>query len=103
MSEARKERRQFQFTTHGILVATFWAALFSSGLVAYDRLCKHELVPLESEVLAYILVGCMLFVSFPAAIGGLFGRALRGAIIGIILFMLYVGWIAFAICTWGGI
>jgi hypothetical protein len=93
--------RWFQFTTRGILVATFWVAVFSSGLGLFNRLWKHELVALESEDSAYLVIGCLLFVSIPAAIGGLFGRALWGAGAGIILYLLYVGWIMFALNTWG--
>lgn len=102
MSEGPAKRRWFQFTTRGILVSTFWAAVFNCGLVLFNRLWRHELVALESEESAYLVVGCLLFVSIPAAIGGLFARALWGAAVGFILYVLYVGWILFALNTWGG-
>jgi hypothetical protein len=97
MSEGSAKPRRFQFTILGIIVATLWSAVFSCGFVLLNRLWYHQLVPVQSEGSAYLVVGFLLFVSMPAAIDGLFGRASRGMIVGIILFVLFL----FAINTWG--
>jgi hypothetical protein len=90
MSEGPAKPRRFQFTTLGIIVATLWSAVFTCGLTLLYRLSHHQLVSLQSEGSAYLVVGFLLFVSMPAAIDGLFGRASRGMIVGIILFMLFL-------------
>jgi len=84
-----------------MFVGTFWASAFCGGLVVFNRLWRHELVAFESEDRAYLFIGWLLFVSIPAAIGGFFGRAFWGAAVGTILYVLYVGWILFALNTWG--
>ncbi len=101
MSEAPK-RRSFQFTTRGILVATFWVAVFCLSLMLFRRLLQHELAAIESVVLANLAVGCLLFVSIPAAIGGLFGRALWGAAVGIVLYGMCIELMLFVLYNWGG-
>jgi hypothetical protein len=104
MSKASEiPRRWYQITMRGIFVATFFAALFCFGLIIFGKLWKHELVLLESETTAYFVIGCLLFASLPAAIGGLFGRALWGIAVGIVAFGLYVAWIFIAIGLAGGI
>ncbi len=102
MSDGPNKPRWFQFKLRNMFVATFWAAIFCCGFVMFNRLWYHELVAPDSEELAYLFVGCLLFVSPPAAIGGLFGRAWWGVAVGVILYLLYVGWIAFALNMWGG-
>jgi hypothetical protein len=94
--------RWFQFSLRGLLIATFWAAVFCSALALLMRLLDHELFQ-ENEDYAYITIGLVLFVSLSASVGGLFGRARWGAAAGIVLFLLYVGWMAFAINTWAGL
>ena len=88
------KRRWFQFSLRGIFVATFWSAVFATAVVLYRQ-------P-GIEFLAYLFVGCLMFVSIPAAVGGLFGRALSGAAVGIILYALSVGWILLSVVIWGG-
>ncbi len=100
MSEGHA-RPWFQFTTRGIFVATFSSAVFAMAVVLYGRLWYRELVAFDIEFLAYLFVACLMFVSIPAAIGGLFGRALSGAALGIILYALSVGWILLAVVIWG--
>jgi len=99
MSEGPQRR---QIKLRSISLATFWALTFCCGLALHSRLNKHELVAMESETQAYLVLGAVLFVSLPAAIGSLLGRALRGALIGFALFVLFVGWIVFALNNWGG-
>ncbi len=95
--------RWFQFTTRRTMVATLWAAVFSVGMLFMRLLWFHQLVAHEHEGAAYLLIGGLLFISIPAAIGGLFGRATWGAIVGVVVFLLYIGWLAFALNTWYGI
>ena len=90
MSDGPTRRPWLQFSTRGVFVATFWAAVFSYGLIKYNRLYNHELVWLESEELAYLAIGLVLFVSPLAAVGGLFGHAAVGALIGFGLYCAYV-------------
>ena len=97
MSEGPAKPRRFQFTILGIIVATLWSAVFSCDLTLLNRLWHHQLVPVQSEGSAYLVVGLLLFVSMPAAIYALFGLASRGMIVGIILFILFL----FALNTWG--
>ena len=98
-------RRWFQFGSRELLVATFWAAVFCSALVALNRLWYHEFEILESEELGYVVVEGVLFASLSAAIGSLFGRAWSGAAGGLILYALWcvvmVAWQMYALKTWG--
>jgi len=96
MSKA-PQRRWFQFTTRGVFMATFWMAVFFGDLLLFNRLWNHELVAHESEEFAYLIIGCLLFVSIPAAIGGLFGRWGAGALIGLGLFCAYVAYVLIVI------
>jgi hypothetical protein len=97
MSEGPAKRRWYQFTIQRIMWATFWAAVFSGSLVLFNRLWNHELVPLESETPAYLVLGALSFVSPPAAIGCLFGSWWIGAVVGLVLFCAYVAYILIAI------
>jgi hypothetical protein len=96
MSEAPAKPRRFQFTMLGIMVATLWSAVFTCSLTWLNYLRHHQLATLQSEDSAYLGVGLLLFVSLPAAIDGLFGRALRGMFFGIGLFVLFL----FVLNTW---
>jgi hypothetical protein len=91
MSENREARRRFQFTTRGILAATFWVATFCCAVVLVNRLWHHDLVAPASEIQAGLVLGAVLFMSPPAAIGGLFGRALLGAAVGVVLYVPCLG------------
>ena len=82
--------------------AALWIFAFLGGLTLYRRLYRHELVAHEFEGLAYLGVGCLLFISIPAAIGSFFGRAVWGLAAGFIAFVLYAGWIMFYLSFWGG-
>ena len=98
----RLQPRWFQFTIRGMFVAVFWAAVFSGSFVLFKRLSSHVLVAPENEGSAYLILGCLLFTSIPAAVGSLFRRAMWGAVFGLVAYALYVAWILFAINTWGG-
>jgi hypothetical protein len=101
MTDAPPKRPWVQFGTRGIFVAITWFAVFAFNFVLFKRLWRHELVAPESEGLAYLVVGSVLFVSLPAAIGGLFGRTLTGAVAGLVLFTLIIGWVLFTVSMWG--
>jgi len=83
------------------MLATFWVAVFCVALTLFMRLWTHELVPLESEGGAYLVIGCLLFISIPAAIGCLFSRWWIGALIGLGIFIAYVTYILIAISIHG--
>jgi hypothetical protein len=90
MAEAHDRRRRFQLTTRGILVAAFCMALFCGGLILANRLSTHELVGHDSEVWAGFCIYGLLFISLPAAIGGLFGRAIWAVAVGGALYLMYL-------------
>lgn len=98
MNEEPARPRRFQFTMLGILVATLWSSVFACALMLLNDVRRHHDLPIQSLDAAYFLVGLLLFVSLPAAIYGLFGRASRGMFLGVLLFILFL----LTLNNWGG-
>jgi hypothetical protein len=94
MTEA-PERRWFQFTIRGMLLATVWAAVFCGALRLYNF---ETLATLPLNLWALVVFGLIFLVciSPPAAVAVLFGRTWWGVLVGVIVCALYIGWELFA-------
>ena len=100
MSEGQR-RHWFQFTLRDIIMAMFWWGTFCGGMVLFRGLWRHELVSLETETPAYVVVGGLLFISLPAAAGSLFGHWWLGVLLGLAAFTLYAAYCLIAIAING--
>lgn len=87
---------QWRITRSRLLYAAAWIGVWLMACLIVD------FQPADCGAVAYFVLFGFRFIPIPAAIGALCGRAIWGALLGLVVYLVWIGWVYIGLSLWGG-